>query len=166
MRFFRVPWSLRRGGLVALIVATAFSPSAFGQATAAKVTYKLNVAKSVYRAGQHYKSSTLTIERDGAWTLTTVEPITTDGHRFFATLRYKADGAEYPVTGSLPDGADTIISKQIDATTSERIDLRGGKEVSRVSSVRTSDGAVITVTHKGIRPDGQKFDHTIVYERQ
>jgi hypothetical protein len=148
------------GGLILL------SPQAFGQSGGTKITYKLNVAKSVYRAGQQYQSSTLTIELDGEWIITTVDPVTTTGERTHAQIRFKSDGMEYPVTGSLPDGADTVVTNQLDVATTERIDKRAGQVVSKVISVSSPDRSTLTVTHKGIRPDGQPFDHTIVYERQ
>lgn len=70
------------------------------------------------------------------------------------------------MSGSLSDGADTVVTTQIDAATTERIDKRAGRVASRVMNVRSPDGSTLTVTHKGVRPDGQPFDHTIVYERQ
>lgn len=71
-----------------------FSPPAFGPSGGMTTTYKLNVAKSMYRDGRQYQSSTLTIERDGEWIITTVDPVTTTGERFHAQIRFKCDGLE------------------------------------------------------------------------
>ena len=151
------------------LVATALllcSVAADAQDSLQRTTWKLNVSKSVIRVGQRYASSTMTIERDGDWVSVHAEPVTSEGQRFSASYRAKYDGNEYAVTGDLPDGADHVAMRQVDAVTIERIDKRQGTIVSVVTMVRSQGGKILTITHKGTRPDGQPFDHTLVYEQQ
>jgi hypothetical protein len=158
----------RLASLVFAAVAALLSCSlgAVAQDAHTLTTWKLNVSTSVIRVGQHYQSSTMTIDRDGDWVSVHVEPVTSDGQRFSASYRAKYDGNEYPVTGDLPDGADRVAMRQVDAVTLERVDKRQGQIVSIVTMIRSQGGKVLTITHKGTRPDGQPFDHTLVYEQQ
>ena len=102
----------------------------------------------------------------GEWVTVHAELITSDGQRFSQDYRAKYDGNDYRVTGDLPDGADRVAMKQVDAVTIERIDKRQEKIVGIVTMIRSQDGKVLTITHKGTGPDGEPFDQTLVYEQQ
>ncbi len=79
-------------------------------------------------------------------------------------MQYEAkyDGKDYPITGST--GGDKISLKRIDALTTESTQKRDGRQRSRLAALYRLDGKTLTVTAKGIAPDGQTLDSILIFE--
>jgi hypothetical protein len=126
-------------------------------------TWKLNLAKSKYDPGPPPQSQTRTWEASGK---VSVEGVSGAGKPMAYGYTVKGDGKEYPTTGAIPNGADTIATKRIDANTFEATFKRGGKQVETVTFAVSKDGKVLTILAKGTSPNGQPFDNVIVWDKQ
>jgi hypothetical protein len=125
--------------------------------------WKLNLAKSTYNPGPAPKSQTRTWAADGK---VSVEGVNAAGKPVAYGYPIKSDGKDYPTTGAVPNAADTISSKQIDANTIEANFTRGGKHAETTRFVVSKDGKVLTITAKGTLPDGTAFDNLLVWDKQ
>jgi hypothetical protein len=126
-------------------------------------TWTLNLAKSHFNPGPAPKSQTRTWGADG---VVSVQGVNAAGSAVSYGYPVKGDGRNYPTTGAVPNAADTISSKQIDANTLEATFTRGGKAADTTRFVVSADGKVLTMTAKGTRPDGGPLDDLLVWDKQ
>ena len=82
-------------------------------------TWKLNVAKSKFVGGPEApKSQTRTVVAQGDGTKVTVEGVAGDGSRIAYSYTTNYDGKDSAISGvGLPNGADTVVLKRVDANT-------------------------------------------------
>jgi hypothetical protein len=126
-------------------------------------TWKLDTAKSTSE-NQTYarKSETRTYESSGN---TTVEAVMNDGSKRTYGYNNTPDGKDYPYTGQLPGGAETLSTKRVGDTfigTSKK----GGKVLYTTTNVVSKDGKTLTLTTKGTDANGQNIGSVRVYNRQ
>src|ERR1700730_15527257 len=126
-------------------------------------TWKLDVAKSKYDPGPALKSQTRTWDASGK---VTVEGINAAGKPVTYGYPIMNDAKDYPTMGSVPNGADMISSKKIDANTVEVHFKRGGKPGETTKCVVSDGGRTLTVSAKGTNPDGSAFNNVSVWEKQ
>jgi hypothetical protein len=149
----------------ALAVLLSQSPVAAQTADNFLGTWKLNVAKSKYEAGQAPKELTVTFEKAGATGVKiTAKGIAADGTPISTVYTPTYDGKDVPVTGS-PD-FDAAALKMLDANTRHTVRKKGGKEVQVVHSVLAKDGKSFTATTTGVNAKGAKVNSTAVFEKQ
>src|SRR6202022_779924 len=87
-------------------------------------TWKLDVAKSKFDPGPAPQSQTRTWGPDGK---VGVEGINAAGNPMSYGYPMMKDGKDYPTIGGIPNKADTITTKSINANTIEANVVRGGK---------------------------------------
>jgi hypothetical protein len=74
------------------------------------------------------------------------------------------DGKEYPTVGAIPNTADTITSKKIDANSYEAKFFKAGKQVEVTTFAVSNGGKTLTIHAKGTSPAGD-FDNTMVWTK-
>lgn len=128
-------------------------------------TWKLNVAKSKYDpANLAPKSQTTKIEAAGAGTKATTQGVDYAGKPISYSYTANYDGKDYPITGTGPNGADTIAVTRVDANTLQSTLKAKGKTVLTNRSVYT--GTSRTITSTGTTASGQPIHNVAVYDRQ
>ena len=148
------------------LLAVAASSALQAQSNPLVGTWKLNLTKSKYDPGPAPKSPTRTVEAQGAGVKYTFEGVAADGKPISYGFSVSFDGKDNPVTGSMPNGADTISAKRIDANHYVATQKNGGKEVG-ISKVGVSkDGKVTTVDVTGTIASGGKEHDVQVYDKQ
>jgi len=125
--------------------------------------WKLNLAKSKYDPGPPSKSQTRTWESSGK---VSVEGIDAAGKPMKYGYTITSNGKDYPTTGPIPHGADTIASKLIAPNTVEATFERGGKQVETTRFAGSRDGKLQTINAKGTKPSSQSFNNVIVWDKQ
>src|SRR5580704_9901329 len=89
-------------------------------------TWKLNVEKSKYEPGPTPKSLTRTVEAQGAGVKYTFVGVAADGKPIAYGFSVQFDGKDNPVSGSMPNGADTISAKSTDPSHYVAVQKKGG----------------------------------------
>lgn len=125
-------------------------------------TWKLNVAKSKYVPGPAPQSQTRTWDAGG---MVMVNGINAAGKSLSYGYTIKDDGKEYPTMGSIPNTADKIMSKKVDANTYEATFTKAGKQVEVTSFKISNGGKTLTIHAKGTT-DAGPFDNLQVWEKQ
>ena len=130
-------------------------------------TWKLNVAKSKYTPGPGPQSQTRTIEVQGDGIKVSNEGMAADGSRVSYSYSAKYDGKDNPISGTgVPNGADTIAIKRVDANTTEVTLKKAGKVAITARNAVSKDGKVTTVTAKGMDAKGKPTSNAQVWDRQ
>ena len=151
---------LMKLALVVTLVAAAHGVQA--QADPTIGTWKLNLAKTKYNAGQAPKSTTLVIEAAGQGVKLTSNTVLADGTARKISYTAAYDGKDAAVTGT-PD-YDTISLKKT-ANGSEGSRKRAGKVLQTFVRSVSADGKTMTVTSTGTNAAG-KVDNVQVYDKQ
>ena len=126
-------------------------------------TWKLNLAKSKYDPGPPPQSQTRKWDDSGQ---VNVEGIGATGKPTSYGYPVKGDGKEYPTTGAVPNAADTISTKRIDANTIEANFAKAGKHVETATFKISNGGKTLTITAKGVLPTGQALNNVLVWDKQ
>src|ERR1700677_5311115 len=151
---------------VVTLLAVAGSSALRAQSNPLVGTWKLNLTKSKYDPGPTPKSLTRTVEAQGNGVKYSLEGGAADGTPIAYGFSATFDGKDNPVTGSMPNGADTISAKRTDANHYVATQKKGGKEVG-VSKVAVSkDGKVTTAALTGTTASGAKEHDVQVYDKQ
>ena len=152
----------RIGVLAALLVTLAAGSVLLAQSNPFVGTWKLNVAKSKFDPGPAPQSSTRTWDASG---MVMVNGINAAGKANSYGYTINEDGKEYPTMGAIPNTADKITAKRLDANSYEAKFWKAGQQVE-VTSFKVSDGGkVLTIHAKGTSPAGP-FDNLQVWEKQ
>lgn len=146
----------------ALVVVLAAGSVLLAQDNPFVGTWKLNVAKSKFNPGPAPQSGTRTWDASGK---VMVEGINAAGKTTSYGYTIKGDGKEYPTMGAIPNTADKITSKKIDANTYEANFTKAGKHVETTSFKVSDGGKTLTLHAKGI-PEIGGFDNVQVWEKQ
>lgn len=129
-------------------------------------TWKLNLTKSKFDPGPGPKSLTRKIEAQGDALKYTFEGVGADGKPLAYGFTVKFDGKDYPVTGSMPAGAESISAKKMDANNYEATLKKGGKVIGTSKVSISTDGKVATVDASGTNSAGAKTHDVQVYDKQ
>ena len=129
-------------------------------------TWKLNVEKSKYDPGPKPTSLTRTVEAQGDGLKYTFAGVGGDGKPIAYGFTVQFDGKDYPVTGSIPSGADSISGKRINSNHYEASLKKGGKVVGTSKVSISKDGKVTTVETTGTTATGAKSRDVQVYDKQ
>jgi hypothetical protein len=147
--------------VLALIVSTTISAQS-SQNDPHIGTWKLNVAKS---KGYTRKSETRTYTQSGDGLTAHVEMVNSDGSTQIYGYTAKLDGKDYPFTGQVPSGAETLSVKRIGNTfTAES--KKGAKLLFTTTTTFSDEGKVMTLTNKGTDADGKPVQTVRVYDKQ
>jgi hypothetical protein len=152
---------------VTIAVFAAFaSTSLLAQSNPLLGTWKLNTVKSKYTPGPAPKSLTRTVEETSDGTKYAMKGENADGTPISYGFTVKFDGKDYPVTGTMLGGADSISIKKVDANHYDATLKKAGKEVGTGKLEISKDGQVATVTSKGTTADGKPSHSVAVYDKQ
>jgi hypothetical protein len=126
-------------------------------------TWKLNVARSTFKAGPAPRSGTATFSTVGPAVMAVVDGVAANGDKTHWTYTASADGKDYPAVGNAD--ADTVSLKKIDARTVEITYHKGGKVTLVNRRTVAADGKTMTVTTKGTNAKGEAIDRVQVYDK-
>lgn len=148
--------------LLAALAVVVFASGLSAQADPTIGTWKLNLAKTKYTAGQAPKSTTLVITAAGQGVRLTSDSVLADGSTRKISYTATYDGKDAAVTGT-PD-YDTVSLKKT-ATGMDGSRKKAGKVVQTFSRVVSADGKTMTVTSTGTNAAG-KVGNVQVYDKQ
>lgn len=146
--------------------AVVASTSLLAQGNPLTGSWKLNVAESKYNPGPMPKSLTRTVEESADGMKYSMQGVNADGSPLSYSFTVKFDGKDYPITGSMPGGADSITIKKIDANHYEATFKKAGKAVGNSKVEISRDGKVTTITSNGTTDDGKPTRNVAVYDKQ
>ena len=146
----------------ALVVVLAAGSLLFAQSNPFVGTWKLDLASSKYNPGPAPQSQTRTWDASG---MVMVNSIGATGKASSYGYTITGDGKEYPTMGAIPNTADKMTSKKIDANTFEANFTKEGKHVETTTFAVSNGGKTLTIHAKGVSPAGE-FDNTIVWIKQ
>jgi hypothetical protein len=126
-------------------------------------SWKLDEAKSKISAGAP-KNTTVVYEAAGDSVKVIVDGVDADGKPSHNEWTGNFDGKDYPLTGD--PTADTRSYKQIDPSTLELTNKKGGKVLVSGKITVSADGKTRTVSTKGMDTNGKKVATTAVYNKQ
>jgi hypothetical protein len=130
-------------------------------------TWKFNEAKSKYVNLPAPKSATRTVEEQSDGVKVSVEGISSDGSRIAYSFTTNFDGKISTFSGvGVPNGADSIEEKRIDANTVTARVIKAGKMVQTNRGVVSKDGKVLTITAKGTNAKGESISYVSVWDKQ
>ncbi len=126
------------------------------------VTWKLNVASSKYDPGPAPQSQTRTWDAAG---MVMVNGVGATGKPISYGYTVNGDGKEYPTMGSVPNTADKLTTKKIDANTFEANFTKAGKHVETATFKVSNGGKTLTIMAKGAT-DAGAFNNVLVWDKQ
>ena len=125
-------------------------------------TWKLNVAKSKYNPGPPPQTQTRTWDASG---MVMVKGVNAAGKAMSYGYTIKDDGKDYPTMGAIPNTADKIMSKKVDANTYQATFTKAGSQVETTTFKISDGGKTLTIHAKGKTAAGE-FDNLQVWEKQ
>jgi len=152
----------RIGVFAALVIALAAGSMLLAQSNPFVGTWKLNVASSKYDPGPAPQSQTRTWDASG---MVMVNGINAAGKPMSYGYPIKGDGVEYPTMGAVPNTADKITTKKIDANTYEANFTKAGKHVETATFKVSNGGKTLTIMAKGAT-DAGAFNNVLVWDKQ
>jgi len=136
----------RIGVFAALAVVLAAGSVLLAQGNPFVGTWKLNLASSKYNPGPPPQSQTRSWDASG---MVMVNGIGATGKPFSYGYSIKGDGKDYPTTGAIPNKADMISTKKIDANTYEAKFTKAGKQVESTTFTVSNGGKTLTIHAMG-----------------
>lgn len=154
--------TLAFGSALAILVPAG---SLTAQATDRAIgSWTLDVAKSKYSLTSMPKSLTVTYVKAAQGLTVSTTGVDGQGNPTSTGYTGNYDGKDVPATGS-PD-YDMVSLKRIDASTVQITRKKGGKVVSTLRRVVSTDGTVLTITTTGTDAKGQTAKDVGVFEKQ
>jgi hypothetical protein len=158
---------MKRSSIIVILIAMAeLAAGLLAQANPFFGIWKLNLTKSNFSPGPPPLSQTTTIEAAGPGMKHTTTGIAANGSAILFTYTNYFSGGDEPITGTGPNGADTISAKRINANTIEAAYKKSGKIVQTSRAVVSKDGRLRTVTSTGTNQSGQATSTVTVYDKQ
>jgi hypothetical protein len=127
-------------------------------------TYKLNPEKSKFNPGPPPASFTAKFEPEGKAVKVTMESKGPDGKTNVSGYTAAYDGKTVPMKGMAH--VDSTKLRRLDASTTERVDMKDGKVVQTMVRKVSKDGKTFTVDVKGVDAKGKPIDHKVHFDRQ
>jgi hypothetical protein len=158
-----MPRAVKLAGFAGLLL---FALSLSAQQNPFAGSWKLNVAKSNFGAGQPPKSETRTVAAVGNGEKITFRGTAADGSKIDYTFTSNLDGKIVPVTGSgSPGGTDSVAVTRPDAHTTRAVLYKAGKQIGVTTTVVAADGKTTTQTRKTTDAQGNPVTQTVIWER-
>ena len=152
----------RIGEFAALVIVLAAGSVLLAQSKPFVGTWKLNVASSKYDPGPAPQSQTRTWDAAG---MVMVNGVNAAGKPMSYGYPIKGDGKEYPTMGAVPNTADMLTTKKIDANTFEANFTKAGKHVETATFKVSNGGKTMTINAKGAT-DAGAFNNVLVWDKQ
>jgi len=127
-------------------------------------TWKMNSAKTKYKAGTAPKEQTVTITEAGSDLNVKIAGTAADGSRISLNYTVPAAGG----TGKIMESAnyDGVSGKRIGPGEREVSYMKGGKAVYTTHSKVAADGNSLSVSAKGVNPAGLAVEANVAYDKQ
>ena len=126
-------------------------------------TWKLNLQKSKFRPGPGFQDETRTYEEQKDGVKVTIRTLDAKGRQVTIVYLTTPDGEQHAVSGS-GGPADSVGLKRIDEFTAESTLMHAGKEIAKTTRVVSQDGKTMTITYKGLDPEGDPVNYTLVFD--
>ena len=126
--------------------------------------WTLNSFKSKF-SGNAPKEQTQKYEAQGEATKVTVVGVDANGNSVAYDYVFTPDGKIHPVVAAMPNGADSVEVKQIDANTIETNFMKGGKVIETTRTEASKDGKQLTITSMKTAPDGRQVKDVMVFDK-
>jgi hypothetical protein len=152
----------RIGVFAAVMIVLAAGSVLLAQTNPFVGTWKLNVASSKYDPGPAPQSQTRTWDASG---MVMVNGINAAGKPTSYGYTVNGDGKEYPTMGAVPNTADKLTTKKIDANTFEANFTKAGKHVETATFEVSNGGKTMTIHAKGAT-DAGAFNNVLVWDKQ
>ena len=152
----------RIGVFAALIIVLAAGSVLLAQSNPFVGTWKLDLASSKYNPGPAPQSQTRTWDASG---MVMVNGVGATGKPFSYGYTIKGDGKDYPTMGAIPNKADTISTKKVNANKYEATFKKAGKEVETTTFTVSNGGKTLTINAKG-SPEAGFVENVQVLEKQ
>ena len=136
----------RIGVFAALAIMLAAGNVLLAQGNPFVGTWKLNLASSKYNPGPPPQSQTRTWDAAG---MVMVNGVGATGKAFSYGYSIKGDGKDYPTMGAIPNKADMISTKKVDANTYEAKFMTAGKQVETTTFTVSNGGKTLTIHAMG-----------------
>jgi hypothetical protein len=136
----------RIGVIAALAMVLAAGSVLLAQSNPFVGTWKLNLASSKYNPGPPPQSQTRTWDAAG---MVMVNGVGATGKPFSYGYSIKGDGKASPTMGAIPNKADMISTKKIDANTYEAKFTTAGKQVETTTFTVSNGGKTLTIHAMG-----------------
>jgi hypothetical protein len=127
-------------------------------------TWKMNLAKSKYKAGAPPKEQIATITVTGSDMTVRVDAINADGRKTVVSYTIPYEGGMGKMSETSP-AYDGISGKHIGPYEREISRWKDGKAVFTARSVVSADGNSMLTSSKGVSPQGTPVDASIVYDK-
>jgi hypothetical protein len=145
-----------------LVIVLAAGSVLLAQSNPFVGTWKLNLANSKYNPGPAPQSQTRTWDAAG---MVMVNGVGAAGKPFSYGYSITGDGKESPTMGAIPNKADMISTKKINANTYEATFTKAGKKVETTTFKVSNGGKTLTIDAKG-SPDAGFVENIQVLEKQ
>jgi hypothetical protein len=152
----------RIGVFAALAIMLAAGNVLLAQSNPFVGTWKLNLTSSKYNPGPPPQSQTRTWDAAG---MVMVNGVGATGKAFSYGYSIKGDGKDYPTMGAIPNKADMISTKKIDANTYEAKFMTAGKQVETTTFKVSNGGKTLTIHAMG-SPDAGFVENVQVLDKQ
>jgi hypothetical protein len=127
-------------------------------------TWTLNVQRSKFVPGPGFRSETRTYEEQKDGVKVTIRTVDGKGRKVTTVYLATPDGQQHAVNG-VGGPADSVGLKQIDALTAESTLMHAGKEIAKTTRVVSRDRQTMTITYKGLDPDGNPVDYMMFFAK-
>jgi hypothetical protein len=138
--------------------------TALGAADLTLGTWELNVRKSRFLPGPGFRSETRSYEEEKDGIKVTIRTVDGQGRQVTSVYLTTPDGQQHSVSGS-GGPADAVALKRINEFTAESTLMHYGKEIAKTTRVVSPDGKTMTITYKGLDPDGSEVNYTLIFDR-
>ena len=152
----------RIGIFAALVILLAAGSVLRAQSNPFVGTWELNLAKSKFNPGPPPQSQTRIWDASG---MVSVTGVGATGKPFSYGYTIKGDDKPSPTTGAIPNKADMIATKKIDANTYEAKFTRAGKQVETTTFKISNGGKTLTIDATG-SADAGFVENIQVLDRQ
>ena len=125
-------------------------------------TWKLDVASSKFDPGPAPQSQMRTWDASG---MVMIKGVGAAGQSLSYGYSIKGDGKEYATMGAIPNTADKVSTKKINANTYEANFTKAGKHVETATFKISNGGKTLTIDAKGATEKGP-FHNVTVWEKQ
>jgi len=93
----------------------------------------------------------------------TIRTVDAKGRLVTSVYLTTPDGEQHAVAGS-GGPADSVGLKRINEFTAESTLMHAGKQIAKTTRVVAEDGKTMTITYKGLDPEGNDVNYTLVFD--
>lgn len=153
-----------RVSFLRLLAASAALAAGLSAADPSIGTWKLNVRKSRFTPGPGFRSETRTYAREQDGVRVTIQTVDGKGRSVTSIYLTTPDGQQHSVSGT-GGPADAVALKRIDDFNAESTLMHGGKEIAKTTRSVAEDGKTMTITYKGLDPEGDPVNYIMVFDK-